>query len=94
MVLGIGGIDLDVLVLRHSHLMGVTQVHHQVLALLLHTVTDALHFQGLGKAFGNAHHHVVHQGAGQPVEGAGLLLVVGAGSLQSRCLPPQCSSWG
>ena len=60
--------------------MAVAQVHHQVGALLGHTVANALHFQLLLEAVHNTFHHVADVGAGQAVQAAGLLLVIGAGN--------------
>ena len=59
--------------------MGIPQVHNQVLALLLHTVANALDLQGLGEALCHANHHIVDERAGQAVERTGLLFVVRTG---------------
>ena len=51
----------DALDLRNSYLMGIPQVHNQVLALLLHTVTNTVDVQVLLKPLRNADHHIVDQ---------------------------------
>ena len=58
--------------------MGIAQVHNQLLALLGHTIADAVDFQLLAEALGNAFDHVVNQGAGQAMEASVLFLIVGA----------------
>ncbi len=60
--------------------MRETQVHHQVFALLLHTVANAVHLQLLLVALGYANDHVVDQGTGQAVQRAVLLLVIRTGN--------------
>ena len=62
--------------------MGVAQVHHQLAPLHGDAVAHAVHVQGLFEAVGDAHHHVVEQGAGKPVQGTVLLQVVGTGDAQ------------
>src|SRR5699024_6356848 len=76
---GVRSLDLDVVGLVHDHLMGEAQVHDQALALLGHTVADALNFQLLLEAVHNALQHVGDVGAGEAVQAAGLFLVIGAG---------------
>ena len=61
--------------------MRITQVHHELLALLLHSVTDAVDFELFLKAFGNADDHVVHKRPCQSVERAVLLLIVRTGDV-------------
>ena len=60
-------------------LVGVADRQHEVLALLLGLVADALDLQRLLVAVGHALDHVGEQRAGQAVQGLALLLVVGAG---------------
>src|SRR5690606_37163423 len=52
---------------------------HQLVALLLGPVTDALELQALFKPLGDPLHHVDHQRAGQPVNGPMALQVTGTG---------------
>ena len=70
--------------LAHNNLMRETEVHNQILALLSNTVTYAVNVQLLLEALGYADNHVVDQGAGQAVQCAVLLLVVGTGNNGSR----------
>ena len=77
---GIGNVNRDTVGLRHDDLMGITQVHHKVFALLCGAVAHALDLQLLFEAVGNALHHVADESAGEAVQAAGLLLVIGAGN--------------
>ncbi len=56
--------------------MGITQVHDQLIAILLGPVTYSLDFQVLCKSFTKSHHHVVDQRTGQAVEGARIAVVI------------------
>ena len=80
-VVCVGDVDLDVLVLAHDDLVGVTEVHDKVLAFLAGAVADAVDLQLLFKAVGHADDHVVDQRTGQTVQGTVLLGVVGAGDV-------------
>ena len=66
--------------------MGEAQVHDQLATLHGHAVAHAVHVQLLLIALGHTHHHVVEQSAGQAVERAVLLGVVGTGHLQLGAL--------
>ena len=66
--------------------MGEAQVHDQLVALLSHTVAHAVDVQLLLEALGDAHDHVVQQGAGQAVQAAVGLLVVGTGHMDHIAL--------
>ena len=85
-LVGGGDLDGDALDLLHDHLVGIPQVHDQLVALFGHTVAHAVDIQLLLEAVGHAHHHVVQQRAGQAVEGPVLLGVVGAGDMEHALL--------
>ena len=76
---GVGNVDGDAVHLGNDNLMGETEVHDKVLALLCGTVTDALNFKSLGVAVGHALDHVGDEGSGQTVKRAVFLCVVGTG---------------
>ena len=63
----------------HDDLVRIAQVHDQLVALQSDTVANAVDFQSLLKALSHADNHVVQQAAGQAVQSAVLLQVVGAG---------------
>src|SRR5699024_3577858 len=85
-LVGAGNLNGDAGDLLHGNLVGEAQVHDQLVALLGHTVADAVHVQLLLIALGDAHHHVVDQGPGQAVQSAVLLGVVGTGDVDDLTL--------
>src|SRR5699024_10123524 len=73
-------LDLDGVGLLDLNGMREAQRQDQLVALLGGTVADALDLEVFLEAFGDTDDHVVDDGAGQAVEAAGLLLVIGAGN--------------
>ena len=94
LLVGAGHVDLVDAFELHRHVrrgsprvtVGVADRQHEVLALLLGLVADALDFQRLLVAVGHAFDHVRQQRAGQAVQRLALLLVVGAGDDQVAVL--------
>ena len=73
-------LDLDGIGVLKLNGMREAQGQGQLAALLGGTIADALNFQILTEALGNTDDHVMDQGAGQAMEAACLLLVIGAGN--------------
>ena len=73
-------LDLDGIGVLKLNGMREAQGQGQLAALLGGTIADALNFQILAEALGNTDDHVMDQGAGQAMEAACLLLVIGAGN--------------
>ena len=76
----VGNLEGDALGSLDDHGVREAQGELEVLALLLHAVTDAGELELLLEALGNANNHVVDEGAGEAVAGTGLTLVVGTGN--------------
>ena len=67
--------------------MGVADVQDELVALLGGTIANAVDFERLLVAIGDADDHVVQQSAGQAVQSAVLLAVVGTGKREAQRLP-------
>lgn len=76
----VGNLEGDALGSLDDHGVREAQGELEVLALLLHAVTDAGELELLLEALGNANNHVVDESAGEAVAGTGLTLVVGTGN--------------
>ena len=61
--------------IRHDNGVGITELHNQVLSLLLGLVTNAEDGELLLEALGNANDHVVDEGSCEAVLCAGVLRV-------------------
>src|SRR3954452_12304637 len=79
-------LELDALRRLDRHGMRVAERQLEVAALELRAVADALDLEGLGKARRDTFHHVRHERAGEPVQGAVLGAVRRAGDEQLLAL--------
>jgi hypothetical protein len=77
---GTGNLNGDSVDLRHYNIVREAEVHNEILALLLYTVTNTVNLKLLLEALGYTLNHVSDEGTGEAVKRAVLFIVRGTGN--------------